>query len=91
MFVDSGNERAAINEAVRVHVMRESHRERRSALGRSQSESEVLVDQLTILARDIGGRPGLRRERLRPLRSQIEIEIGPITSARVGGEDGNQD
>ena len=47
MFVDAKAERATVHEAVRVHVMRESHRARRSAQG--SSEADAPIDQITFL------------------------------------------
>ena len=49
MFINQPGDRRSSNEAIRVHVMRQSHRARRQLLGLQQSAHEDRHDQITIL------------------------------------------
>ena len=49
MFINQPGDRRSSNEAIRVHVMRQSHRARRQLLGLQQSAHEARHDQITIL------------------------------------------
>jgi hypothetical protein len=49
MFINQPGDRRSSNEAIRVHVMRQSHRARRQLLGLQQSAHENRHDQITIL------------------------------------------
>lgn len=50
LFIDSSTDRAASSEAVRVHVMRQSHRSRREQSG--QAHSRRTPDEITIFGRE---------------------------------------
>ena len=49
IFIDQAGDRQSSNEAIRVHVMRESHRARRQLRGLPRSTDEETRDQMTIL------------------------------------------
>lgn len=48
IFIDEGGDRRTANEAIRVHVMRESHRARRQLRGLRRSAHDDARDQMTI-------------------------------------------
>ena len=49
IFIDQAGDRQSSNEAIRVHVMRESHRARRQLRGLRRSANDETRDQMTIL------------------------------------------
>lgn len=65
LFIDSATDRAVSNEAVRVHVMRQSHRNRREQSG--QAPGTRTPDEITIFG----------RESLEPRRSSISTQADP--------------